>query len=142
MGGTTGRVRVTSNRIKPFRRGYVSTVQRDAATKDPAKQSYDSGIDFKQAIKVGRLAEQHGNERFLNPFMYTKARAWTWAWEQSHGQCDGCQQCGPAGVLSIVKDEPFLRWLRRFETRRHTQYQHERGKMLDGRPIVEGELDE
>lgn len=132
---------MSSSRIKPFRRGYVSTVQRDAKTKAPAKKTYDSGIDFKQAVKLGRLAEQQGDERFLNPFMYNKARAWCWAWEQSHGQCDGCQQCGPAGVLAIVKDEAFVQWLRRFESQ-HTQYQHERREILGGRPKAEGELDE
>ncbi len=125
---------MSSSRIKPFSRGYVSTVQRDATSTTPAKKSYDASVDYKQAVKLGRAAEQRGEERFLNPFMFNKARAWCWAWERSHGQCAGCTQCGPG--VPIVAEESFKHWLQRYE-KRNKGYQDSRRQVLGGRTADE-----
>ena len=113
MGGIAGGVRVTSNRIKPFKRDYVSTAQRDGTMQKGGKKSPDSNIDVKQAAKQGRAAARSGDQRFTNPFLYTKARAWTWGWNRVHGACAGCSQCGPSGTGET--EALFSTWLVRFQ---------------------------
>lgn len=96
----------------------VSRWQRDGkkiTTPKPPEQT----LEMREVAKRGRKAEQAGEPRWVNPYVYTKARQWTYAWNLSHcerngGACEGCTQC----VVGCEPPNPsFKQWLRDFEQR-------------------------
>jgi hypothetical protein len=46
-----------------------------------------------QAANLGRSYEIAKKERWLNPFIGRKAKAFLWGWNKSHGECKKCDHC-------------------------------------------------
>ena len=82
------------------RRAYVAPDRRSAVLRRMGNEH------VRDTMRHARQAEQRGVARWANPYIASKARAWTHAWNISHGVCKGCDQCTtgtgrPADTLAI-----------------------------------------
>jgi hypothetical protein len=87
--------------------------------KSHGKTKNEQFTDTQASMRAGRAAAHEGSMRMDNPYMYARARAWTFGWEQAHlkivgGECKGCKLCGERGTKP---SKSFKEWLHGREVR-------------------------
>ena len=71
------------------RREYVVRKRRDGETqKRTSRPSFDL-VDLEECMEKGASAARRGHALYTNPYVATRARAWTFAWERAHREMKG-----------------------------------------------------